>query len=83
MSFIFRSPFVTRRQRSLANSYITLAQFWGAIADCEKLENGNFISSKYVTYVQKMQKCMYKAARQLGFRNVHDMDKYLKIHGKF
>lgn len=77
---IFRSPFVTKRDREIAASFI-----WSANAMAEtavKHANGKLEHHK-----QKLLRLaavhMEDAAHRLGFRNVSDMNEYYNRHGKF
>jgi hypothetical protein len=77
---IFRSPFVTKRDRTIAKSLIesgiTLTE--AAIVCIEKGDNIN--ATKLMVVATKHWTI---AAKRLGFCNIKDMDEYFERHGRF
>lgn len=78
MRFIFRNPFVTKKDKILAKSYIEMAECLAQSAELAKDENGVPDARLVVRAIDMWD----KAAKVLGFRNIKDMHDYINIHGK-
>lgn len=80
MTIILRRPFVTKRQKAQAKTYLELAE---TIAKCASdVEEGYGYTVDEVAYLlQESGRYANQAARCLGFRDISDMYKYKEIHG--
>lgn len=77
-TYIFRNPFVTKKDKAVAREYFDMAGTLLTAAELSKDENG--VPDARLT-VQAIH-LMGLAARRLGFRNIKDAHDYVKIHGK-
>lgn len=75
---IFRNPFITKKAKKKAESYMQLSN---KAMDLAKLAaaDSNFVVANNLTVFAFRYANM--AARKLGFRNFVDMDTYAKRHG--
>lgn len=78
---IIRNPFVSKSRKEEARLYYKMAESKIALADvfCRR-ENGTYTAAGFKLCMEAFD-YTYKAARLFGFRNIANMDKYLRIHG--
>ena len=78
--FIFRNPFVTKRDKEIGYSFIETAKQLAEAADtCLKKNDGVGATELIVASARHWN----LAAKRLGFRNIVDMERYFERHGKF
>jgi hypothetical protein len=77
---IFRSPFVTKRDRTIAKSFIETATTLTEAANVCIEKEDNINATKLIVAATKHWAI---AAKRLGFRNIKDMDEYFERHGRF
>lgn len=79
--FIIRNPFITNTNRARAYILLDLAQTMAVSAEyLLKLENPD--TENAVRLLQEAGKHLNNAARELGFRNTADMEKWRQKHGR-
>ena len=75
-TIIIRRPFVTKSQKRKAYENIVWAYAHVTLADCK-----DATIETTVNELEKAARYLKKAAKQLGFRSIEDMERYVKIHG--
>lgn len=80
--FIFRRPFVTKKDKVMARTLMTTAYALLDEAQSEMAANDGTATLNVVLSIQKSADFMNRAAKRLGFRNLYDMDKYIEKHGR-
>ena len=76
---IFRSPFVTNRDRADAKKLIEVSDKLYAASEVWH-EHGN-ATNRRILLIESI-KLLESAARRLGFRNTNDLSEYRKRHGR-
>ena len=76
--FIFRNPFVTKRDIRLAKGYLELADAYAAGAESSRKHGDTESATQLELSAIKMWNL---AAKAVGFRNVLDMTEYIDRHG--
>lgn len=77
-TYIFRNPFVTKENISLAYKYLELAEKYIRLARLTSDENG----APNAGFVYEAIEMQDKAAKICGFSNAEDMRRWIQIHGK-
>lgn len=80
---IFRNPFVTKKDKTIAASYLRTALIIMETVDRNcKTEDGSY-TPEGCELILKATELWEKAAKRFGFRNIKDMDEYKERHGHF
>lgn len=77
-TIIIRRPFVTKKQKREAYENIVWAHAHITLANRQDAPIEAVVSE-----LEKAARYWKKAAKQLGFRSIEDMERYVKIHGTF
>lgn len=80
--FIFRRPFVTKKDKVIARNLLESSEKLMDTANSEIAANDGVVTLNATVLIQKSCELMNHAANRLGFRNLYDMNKYIEKHGK-
>ena len=81
-NFIFRRPFVTKKDKAIARSLMGSSEKLIDAANSEIAANDGVVTLNATVLIQKSCELINHAAKRLGFRNVCDMNKYIEKHGR-
>lgn len=81
-NFIFRRPFVTKKDKVIARSLMESSEKLMDTANSEIAANDGVVTLNATVLIQKSCELMNHAAKRLGFSSLYDMDKYIEKHGR-
>ena len=80
--FIFRRPFVTKKDKVIARSLMESSEKLFDKAQSEIAANNGTVTLNATLLIQRSADFMNCAAKRLGFSSLYDMNKYIEKHGR-